>query len=106
MHKFHLTLDTSRGDTSIFKRYMKEKNLVDHFEDALSHDMDSGEENIVAVVRNKNKFFAYLNRKSPIDFTDPRDLILNWVYLGQQAKNRTPKNAKKLIKKMQSKIPF
>jgi len=106
MHKFHLTIDTSQGDTSVVKRYMKEKNLVDHFEDGLSNDIDSREENIIAVVRNKNRFFGYLNRKSPVDFTDPRGIIMNWAYLGQQAKRRTPRNVKKLIKKMESKTPF
>jgi hypothetical protein len=106
MHKFHLTIDTTCGDTSPVKRYLTESGLVDHFENDLSDEVDSGEENIIAIVRNKNKFFSYINRKPSADDSGTRSLILNCSYMGKSYKRKTPRRIKKIIHQMGTRSPF
>lgn len=106
MHKFHLTIDTTRGNPSEVERYLIENGLVDHFENGLSHGEDSGEKNTMAIAQNKSKFSRYIKRKTPIDNVDPKDMILNCVYKGTTYESKKPRRKKGVSKEMGSKIPF
>jgi hypothetical protein len=83
-HKFLLSVDTSQN--SRFReltKYLKEMGLVKSIENG-TVSSSSSEGTLYAYVGDKNKFLAYLNkRSSKRDSDDPRDMIVSFRYEGK-----------------------